>query len=205
MLPVIMLFVIIFDKLRGGPTKVGGDTQADKKKNEGLEMAVRSATTETIGHIGALIMLMALSISVGGMIERSGLMSIVPAEMGSIWMALTIFMFMMVFIGMVMDPFGAVILVSATVAPIAYSNGIHPVHFWMIVITAFELGYLSPPVALNQLLARQVVGEEEVRLAKEESAGMSFWYRHERILLPLVTMAIALAIVAFVPLAIGYD
>jgi len=75
----------------------------------------------------------------------------------------------------------------------------------MVTLVAFELGYLSPPVALNHLLTRQVVGEEEVRLAKEESAGMSFWYRHERILLPLTTMAIALAIVAFVPLAIGYD
>jgi len=32
---------------------------------------------------------------------------------------------------------------------------------------------------------------------------MSFWYRYERILLPLLTMAIALAIVAFVPLLIS--
>jgi len=197
MLPVIMLFVIIFDKLRGGPTKVGGDTPSDKKKNQGLEMAVRSATSETIGHIGALIMLMALSISVGGMIERSGLMSVVPAEMGSIWMALTIFMFLMVFIGMVMDPFGAVILVSATVAPIAYSNGIHPVHFWMIVITAFELGYLSPPVALNQLLARQVVGEAEMDKAAEETKHKPFYYRYERWLLPVYTLFIGLLIVTY--------
>jgi len=197
MLPVIMLFVIIFDKLRGGPTKVGGDTPAEKKKNQGLEVAVRSATTETIGHIGALIMLMALSISVGGMIERSGLMSVVPAEMGSIWTALTLFMFLMVFIGMVMDPFGAVILVSATVAPIAYSNGIHPVHFWMIVITAFELGYLSPPVALNQLLARQVVGEEEMDKAAEETKHKAFYYRYERWLLPVYTLFIGLLIVTY--------
>ncbi|WP_334119829.1 TRAP transporter large permease subunit [Limnobacter sp.] len=198
MLPVIMLFVIIFDKLRGGPTKLGGDTLAEKKSNkQGLEVAVRSATNETIGHIGALIMLMALSISVGGMIERSGLMSVVPAEMGSIWMALTIFMFMMVFIGMVMDPFGAVILVSATVAPIAYSNGIHPVHFWMIVITAFELGYLSPPVALNQLLARQVVGEAEMDKAAEETRHKPFYYRYERWLLPVYTLFIGLLIVTY--------
>lgn len=198
MLPVIMLFVIIFDKLRGGPTKLGGDTLAEKKQNkQGLEVAVRSATNETIGHIGALIMLMALSISVGGMIERSGLMSVVPAEMGSIWMALTIFMFMMVFIGMVMDPFGAVILVSATVAPIAYSNGIHPVHFWMIVITAFELGYLSPPVALNQLLARQVVGEAEMDKAAEETKHKPFYYRYERWLLPVYTLFIGLLIVTY--------
>ncbi|HEX4879605.1 MAG TPA: TRAP transporter large permease subunit [Limnobacter sp.] len=197
MLPVIMLFVIIFDKLRGGPTKVGGDTPAEKKQNQGLEYAVRAATTETIGHIGALIMLMALSISVGGMIERSGIMGLVPADMGSIWMALTLLMILMIFIGMVMDPFGAVILVSATVAPVAYSNGIHPVHFWMIVITAFELGYLSPPVALNQLLARQVVGEAEMDKAAEETKNRPFYYRYERWLLPVYTLFIGLLIVTY--------
>ncbi|HEX4917174.1 MAG TPA: TRAP transporter large permease subunit [Limnobacter sp.] len=197
MLPVIMLFVIIFDKLRGGPTKVGGDTPAEKKQNQGLEYAVRAATTETIGHIGALIMLMALSISVGGMIERSGIMGLVPADMGSIWMALTLLMILMIFIGMVMDPFGAVILVSATVAPVAYSNGIHPVHFWMIVVTAFELGYLSPPVALNQLLARQVVGEAEMDKAAEETKHRPFYYRFERWLLPVYTLFIGLLIVTY--------
>lgn len=197
MLPVIMLFVIIFDKLRGGPTKLGGDTPAEKKQNQGLEFAVRAATTETIGHIGALIMLMALSVSVGGMIERSGVMDIVPADMGSVWVALVLLMVLMIFVGMVMDPFGAVILVSATVAPVAYSNGIHPVHFWMIVITSFELGYLSPPVALNQLLARSVVGEEEMDKAAEETKHRSFYYKYERWNLPVITLFTGLLIVTF--------
>ena len=32
-------------------------------------------------------------------------------------------------IGMTTDPFGAVILVAATIAPVAYENGIHPTAF----------------------------------------------------------------------------
>lgn len=75
----------------------------------------------------------------------------------------------------------------------------------MVTLVAFELGYLSPPVALNHLLTRQVVGEEEFRLAAEETKDQNFWYRYERILLPLVTMVIALVLVAFVPLMIGYS
>ena len=110
-----------------------------------------------------------------------------------------------VFTGVGTDAYGGVVLVTATIADIAYKNGIDSVHFWMVTLVAFELGYLSPPVALNHLLTRQVVGEREFELAKEESAGENFWYRHERILLPLVTMAVALVIVAFLPLAIGYD
>ena len=106
----------------------------------------------------------------------------------------------LVLIGMIMDPYGAVLLVSVTIAGIAYKAGIDPIHFWMVTLVAFELGYLSPPVALNHLLTRQVVGEEEIRLSKLETQGERFWYRHEKILLPLVTMATALVIVAFGPL-----
>ena len=37
----------------------------------------------------------------------------------------------------VYDPYGAAILVSATIAEVAYQSGINPVHFWMVVLVAF--------------------------------------------------------------------
>jgi TRAP-type C4-dicarboxylate transport system permease large subunit len=113
----------------------------------------------------------------------------------------SILVVMLVVIGMIMEPYGAIILVSATIAPVAYNNGIDPVHFWMIVLVAFELGYLSPPVALNQLLTRQVVGDAEIQAAKAEVANdPSFWRRHEALLLPITVLASSLLLVAFVPL-----
>ncbi len=167
-----------------------------------LEPAVRAASNETIGHTGALITLMALSLAVGGVIERSEVMSLVPLEFPSAWLAMAFLLFVLVFVGMVMDPFGAVILVSSTLAPIAYNNGIDPVHFWMVVLVAFELGYLSPPVALNQLLTRQVVGEAEMDAADAEVRQLGFYHRYERWILPVVVMTLGLLIVSFLPLAV---
>lgn len=218
-LPVLMLVILIYERLMQEKDVLKRENlNIDYVENrleqswsdlrvgkDSLEKTIREATTETTGHIGALLMLMGLSVSIGGVIERAELMEMVPLIFESPWTAMAALVGILVVIGMIMDPYGAVILVSATIASVAYNNGIHPVHFWMVTLVAFELGYLSPPVALNHLLTRQVVGEEEVRLAREETAGMSFWYRHEKILLPLVSMAIALSIVAFVPLAIGYD
>lgn len=175
--------------------KVSEDIETPK----GFVKSLSLATSETIGHIGALILLMGLSISVGGLIERSEIMTAIPPEFGSTLTALMIFTFVLVLIGMVMDPFGAAILVNATIAPIAYQNGIHPVHFWIIVLAAFELGYLSPPVALNQLLARQVVGEQEMADADAEVRHKSFYWRYERWILPFVIMLITLLIVAYIP------
>src|SRR5690606_3159678 len=98
---------------------------------------------------------------------------------------------------MIMDPYGAVILVNATLYAVARESGIDPIHFWMVVLVAFELGYLTPPVALNHLLTRQVVGEVE---DEGEARSGSLWRRHERVLLPIAVMAIALVVVAFGPL-----
>lgn len=128
-------------------------------------------------------------------------MELFPEDLGNIWYATGLLVIMLVFIGMIMEPYGAIILVSATLAPVAYHNGINPVHFWMIVLVAFELGYLSPPVALNQLLTRQVVGDAEIQAAKAEVADdPSFWRRHEAMLLPITVLASSLLLVAFVPL-----
>ncbi|MEC7120104.1 MAG: TRAP transporter large permease subunit [Pseudomonadota bacterium] len=174
-----------------------------KERRIGFNQAVFNATHEAMGHIGALIMLMALTVSVGGLIERSHVMEAIPTDMASPLMAISILLVLLVFVGMVMDPFGAVILVTATVAPVAYANGIDPVHFWMIVLAAFELGYLSPPVALNQLLARQVVGEKEMDEADAEVRHKSFYYRYERWILPFVVMLLTLLIVAYAPYFLG--
>jgi hypothetical protein len=92
-------------------------------------------------------------------------------------------------------------LVSGTAAQIAYKNGINPIHFWMMALVAFEVGYLSPPVALNQLLSRQAVGEKEV--AKGALEGTSFWYRHEKTFLPLATMGTTLLLVSIVPILVN--
>ncbi|MCB9662488.1 MAG: TRAP transporter large permease subunit [Alphaproteobacteria bacterium] len=157
------------------------------------------ATTETTVHIGALLALMGLSVGFGGIVERSEVMAMVPADLGGPVPTMMLLTGMLVIIGMLMDPYGAVILVSATIAHVAYDNGVEPLHFWMVVLVAFELGYLTPPVALNHLLTRLVVGDAADEDDLPEGAG--FWARHEHILLPVAVMGTALVLVAFVPLA----
>ena len=157
------------------------------------------STSETVGHIGALVILMALSVSVGGFLERIEVMSMFPTDIANIYLVISMIVVLMIVVGMIMDPFGAVILISATVAPVAYQYGIHPVHFWMITLIGFELGYVTPPVALNHLLARQSIGDAEVAEADAEVRHASFYYRYERWILPLLVLFPAMLIIAYVP------
>jgi TRAP-type C4-dicarboxylate transport system permease large subunit len=200
-LPVMMIGFLIYEhftrKRVTQPVLADATHDADPEYR-GIEHATRTSINETTAHIGALLLLMGLSVSIGGVLERSGAMEMFPTAFDSQFAAMTALVVLLVFVGMVMDPYGAVILVNATVAVIAFESGIEPLHFWMVCLVAFELGYLSPPVALNHLLTRQVVGEDEVEKSRQE--GDTFWRRHEKILLPLVTMGTALVLVAYVPL-----
>ena len=158
---------------------------------------IMRATSESAEHMGALMFLMCASVCLGGVIERMEVMELVPHSFGSPTITMAVLVVTMVIVGMTMDAMGAVILVSITVAQVAYRNGIDPVHFWMMVLVAFELGYLTPPVSLNHLLARQVIGAD-AELENENIPG--FWGRYRHILVPMLVMGIALLIVAFVPL-----
>ena len=220
-LPLVLIAIILFDKLRKEPEYIPQveaheslvkqheqdspylrehGAQSDQYRR-GFFSSMHFATAETVGHIGALIILMALSASVGGLIERTEIVEYLPTHLGSIYISLFFIAMLLALIGMCTDPFGAVILVAATIAPVAYENGIHPIHFWMIVLVAFELGYVMPPVALNHLLTRLSVGDEEVAAADREAKEKytSFYYRYERWLLPIMVLFPALMIVTFAP------
>ncbi len=171
--------------------------------NTGLSQHAFMAMREGSVHIGALIMLMSLTFAVGGVLERSDWLSVIPLEWSSVYAVMGVCVLVLVILGMIMEPFGAIVLVTTTIAPIAYQNGIDPVHFWMVALVAFELGYLSPPVALNHLLTRQVVDTAEIHhhsVTVSGSGAQAFWLRHERFLLPMAVLGVTLMVVAFVPL-----
>lgn len=194
-LPVLVAVVLIWERTFSHDFEERNKTA---KAAPTISLAFHKAVDNSAIQIGALLMLMACSFTVGGIIERGGGVLEIPEAFTSPYAAMIFMVMFLVLIGMIMDPFGALILVTGTIAPVAYAQGIHPVHFWMTALMAFELGYLSPPVSLNHLLTRQVVGDEEVTLALQE--GDSFYYRNERIILPLLVMGTTLIIVAFGPL-----
>jgi TRAP-type C4-dicarboxylate transport system permease large subunit len=201
-MPIILLILLVCDKM-GTHDRSNTSPDYASHRQEGVERSIRHATNETTGHIGALLSLMTLSLAMGGVIQRSEAMDIFPKVFANHWIAMAFLVVTKVLLGMIMDPFGAVVLVSGTLAPIAYANHIDPLHFWMMVLVAFELGYLLPPVAINQLLTRQVIGEAEVTMADHEVRHLGFYRRHERWILPLVVMAMGLMVVAFGPLAVN--
>ena len=215
-LPIMMLLVLVFDKKMAArqEAKAAAPDAATRgtahepayaaQRQKTALKAIDTATTETIEHVGSYISLIVFTQLVGGVVERTDVMSLAPQVFPNVWLAMGFLIVSKVILGMVMEPLGAILLVSSTLAPMAYANGIEPLHFWMMVLVAFELGYLLPPVAINQLLTRQVVGEAEIDRADAEVAGQSFYRRYERWVLPCIVMSISLGIVGFGPLLVQH-
>ncbi len=196
LLPLALLPILVYDTR----ARRGADPQRARDDDPSSEGGVFAACAESSVHIGALLLLMALSAGLGGVIERAEVVQMFPDVFTSPVLGMAALTVVLVLIGMVMDPYGAVILVQATLAGVAVASGIDLVHFWMVVLVAFELGYLTPPVALNHLLTRQVTGHAA---DIESPPGASFWRRHERYLLPITVMTLTLIGVAFGPFVVG--
>lgn len=159
---------------------------------------LQTATADTSGTLGALLLMMCGSVALGGVVERAEVMRVLPSSFASPVAAMAVVIVLLVLIGMFMDELGAVVLVSVTLAPIARASGIDPVHFWLVVLVGFELGYLAPPVALNQLLARQIIATIDADNSDDDTHA-SWWQRQAHVLVPAAVMATALVVVAFAP------
>lgn len=197
-LPVLLIGVVVFERWISKAKPIYDDPE----RMDSVKGALTRSMSDASVHIGALLMLMAtfmIITGLGGKVVSATFLQ----DFDSIYAVMGCLVVMFVFIGMVTESMAAVAMVSLMIAPIAYQQGIDPIHFWMTCLVALELGYLSPPVALSHIFTRQVVGEEEARLAAQE--GDTFYYRHERILLPLMVMGTTLLLVAFGPLIIGYS
>ena len=194
-LPIVMLLVLAYERAILKSDDPDPDQEAGARSKT-TSQAILRASNEAAPLIGALLILMALSASTGGIIERSGVLDMFPEGLSSIWITVTLMMITLIIVGMIMDPYGAVLLVSATLAPLAVGNGMDPLHFWVLTMLAFETGYLTPPVALNHLITRQVVG----RPKEWESLHGTFWQRNFRFIFPIMVMGSALLFVAYMPL-----
>lgn len=198
-LPVIIMAIVVYDHTLGADAQ----TVAAPERAPSVTGALTASIDGAAVHIGALLLFIGANMVLGGVVQRTGgNFEFFTASFDSSLACMLFMVVCLVLLGMFMESMSGVVLVSATLAKIAYDSGINPLHFWMTTVVALELGFLTPPVALNHLYTRQVVGEREIALSAQE--GHNVWYRHERILLPIAVMGSALLIVAFGPFVTGY-
>jgi C4-dicarboxylate transporter DctM subunit len=62
-------------------------------------------------------------------------------------------------VGCVMDIGSAILILAPVLAPLAMSLGMDPVHFGILMVVNLEIGYLTPPVGMNLIVAASAYRE----------------------------------------------
>jgi C4-dicarboxylate transporter DctM subunit len=67
---------------------------------------------------------------------------------------------LLILVGCLMDIGSAILILAPMLQPMAASHGIDAIHFAMIMVVNLEIGYLTPPLGLNLIVAMGVFREQ---------------------------------------------
>jgi tripartite ATP-independent transporter DctM subunit len=166
--PVLLLIVLVFGGMFSGlftATEAGavgaagailcglglGRLNRHGMKQALLETLMTTASLLIIG-IGAAMFTRFLGIT--------GLSSFIAAQVGAAdlgyYQLMLIIVIVYLLLGMVMEPFGALLVTLPVFVPILNAEGISLIWFGVLVVKLLEIGMITPPVGLNVFVIRNV-------------------------------------------------
>jgi C4-dicarboxylate transporter DctM subunit len=104
----------------------------------------------------------------------------------SAWAFLLLLNILLLLIGMIMDIFSAIVVLTPLLLPVAVGYGIHPVHFGIVMLANLQIGYFMPPMGMDLVIAAYRFRSDVLTLAR---ACVPFF----------VLVGIALLIITWVP------
>jgi C4-dicarboxylate transporter, DctM subunit len=93
---------------------------------------------------------------------------------------------LLLLVGMLMDIGSAILILAPILQPVAQAQGLDPVHFGIMMTVNLEIGYLTPPMGLNLIVAMSAFRED-------------FWTICRAVVPFILIMLFALVVVATVP------
>jgi C4-dicarboxylate transporter DctM subunit len=119
--------------------------------------AMRGLLLDTARLCGALLPLLSVALGIGLFLAEyqlaHGLVGWAQGWISSPWSFLLIANLLLLGVGCLMGTVEAILIFAPLLAPMAQAYGVDPVFFGLIMILNLEIGYLTPPVGLNLIVA----------------------------------------------------
>ena len=114
-------------------------------------------TQETVKMSGALFPMLIMAISINVFLSEKHAPQMAAEWLGGVIDSKVAFMLavnaLLLVTGCLIDIGSAILLLSPLLAPMAQTMDVDPVHFGMIMLVNLEVGYLTPPMGLNLIVA----------------------------------------------------
>ena len=84
----------------------------------------------------------------------------------SIYVIWTLVIFFLLFVGMFMETLATILILVPVMLPVAYSVGIDPIHFGVVMVCTLGIGFQTPPLGENLFIASGIskISIEEISL-----------------------------------------
>jgi tripartite ATP-independent transporter DctM subunit len=145
---------------------------------------------ETAALTGAILLILGTALAMAWAITQAGVAQSIAAFMTGLpggrvsFMAVTIVVFLIM--GCILEGLPAIVLMAPLMFPIAKSLGINDVHYSMVVVTAMNIGLMTPPIGVGFYLACRIGN-----VPPDEAIGAIWPY--------LIALLAGLAVIAGVP------
>jgi C4-dicarboxylate transporter DctM subunit len=156
-----------------------------------LSMAdLKGVTVESSKLLGSLYPVLAFAFALNVFLTAEGVPQSLVAQLNGVIDGKVEFMLManalLLVVGMVIDVGSATLVLAPLLQPLAEAQGIDPVHFGIVMIVNLGIGYLTPPLGLNLIVAMAAFKE-------------GFWTVTKAVLPFIGLMFAGLMVIAFVP------
>ena len=112
---------------------------------------------DTSRLLGTLFPIVAVAISINLLLTAEQVPQDLARWMSEVvsekWLFLILLNVFLLIIGCLIDIGSAILMLAPLLLPIAMAYGIDPVHFGIIMVVNLEIGYLTPPIGLNLIVA----------------------------------------------------
>jgi C4-dicarboxylate transporter, DctM subunit len=112
---------------------------------------------ESMRMVGAILLILGAALALSGwLIDQQvpdQLFAFMNQHVQSPWMFLILLNILLLLVGMLIDIFSAIVILTPLLVPVAMQYGIHPVHFGIIMLANMQIGYFTPPVGMDLFIA----------------------------------------------------
>lgn len=127
-------------------------------------------TVDTSKLLGSLFPVLALATSLNVFLTWEQTPQMLVAAMESVMQDQLAFLLLtnvfLLIVGCLIDVGSAILILSPLLQPLAEARGIDPVHFGIIMTVNLEIGYLTPPMGLNLIVAAAAFREPFLEVCK---------------------------------------
>ncbi len=131
---------------------------------------VLQSVEKTAALIGSLFPVLMIALSLNQLLNLNHVPPILVEWMTDSFQTKTGFLvavnFALLAVGSIMDIGSAILVLAPLLKPIAAGYGIDQVHFGIMMIVNLEIGYLTPPMGLNIIVAMSVFRESFIDIIK---------------------------------------